>query len=145
MENLKRYISISKCQLQNPTWTYKKGLQLHNNAPFRSSRRHLDSQWGKVAYLQCKFYKFGPLVLGTTCNLMPHVCLFLITRPLGHQKTKVIIQKLGCKKIFHIKPFGQTLTAKYKGLTMKVKKYTRDQYIVIFFENFTDYSYLTRN
>ena len=45
-------------------------------------------KWGKVACLQCKSYKFGPLVWGTTCNLIPHVCLFLITRPLVHHKNK---------------------------------------------------------
>ena len=55
-------------------------------------------KWGKVACacLQCKSYKFGPLLpsgaglrhyfylqSGTT-----HVCLFLITRPLVHHKNK---------------------------------------------------------
>ena len=36
-------------------------------------------------------------------------------------KTKVVVWKLGCEKIFHIKRYGQALTAKYKGLTVKVE------------------------
>ena len=36
-------------------------------------------------------------------------------------KTKVVVWKLGCEKIFHIKLYGQALTAKYKGLTVKVE------------------------
>ena len=85
-------------------------------------------KWGKVACLQCKSYKFGPLGCGTTCNLIPHVCLFLITRPLVHHKnksnglgirlwqdlwfiikTKVIVWELNCDKIFHIKLYSQIL------------------------------------
>ena len=43
-----------------------------------------------VWWLQCKSYKFGPLIMwGTTCNLILHVCLFLITRPLIHHKNKI--------------------------------------------------------
>ena len=43
-----------------------------------------------VWWLQCKSYKFGPLIMwGTTCNLISHVCLFLITRPLIHHKNKI--------------------------------------------------------
>ena len=36
----------------------------------------------------CQSYNFGPLVWGSTCNLIPHFCLFLITRPLVHHKSK---------------------------------------------------------
>ena len=43
---------------------------------------------GKVACRQCKSFKFSPLVWGTTCNLMPNVCLLLITRPLVHHQNK---------------------------------------------------------
>ena len=45
-------------------------------------------KWDKVTCLQCKSYKVGPLVWGTTCNVMAHVCLFVITRPLVHHKNK---------------------------------------------------------
>ena len=46
-------------------------------------------KWGKVVLLQCESYKFGPLVSNTTCNLISHVCLFFINRPLFHQKNKI--------------------------------------------------------
>ena len=44
-------------------------------------------KWGKVVCLQCKSYKFGPLVWWDFMyNLISHVCVFLITRPLVHHK-----------------------------------------------------------
>ena len=45
-------------------------------------------KWGKVVRLQCKSYKFGPLVWGTTCSLISHVFLFLITSLMVHHKNK---------------------------------------------------------
>ena len=59
------------------------------NLPFWSSQHHLVSG-GKVVCLQCKSYKFGPLVWwDTTCNFISHVCVFLITRPLVHHKNNI--------------------------------------------------------
>ena len=45
-------------------------------------------KWGKVVRLLCKSYKFGPLVWGTSCNLISQVYVFLFTRPLVHHKNK---------------------------------------------------------
>ena len=45
-------------------------------------------KWHKVERLQGKSYKFRYLVWGTTCNLISHVYVFFITRPLAHQKNK---------------------------------------------------------
>ena len=77
-------------------------------------------KWGKVVCLQnvCKFYKFGPLVWDTTCNLISHVCLFLITRPLVHHKNKINSLETRLWKDTFL--YGKTLTAKFKGLTVKV-------------------------
>ena len=77
-------------------------------------------KWGKVACLQCKSYKFGPLPSDLRHYFylqsgIIHVCLFLITRPLAHHKNK---SDSSCEKIFDMKLYGQTLTAKYKSLTM---------------------------
>ena len=36
-------------------------------------------------------------------------------------KTKVIVQKLDCEKIFQIELNDQTLTGKYKGLTVEAE------------------------
>ena len=50
---------------------------------------------GKVTCLQCKSYKFGPLLPSGSLRHYfylqsgtAHVCLFLITRPLVHHKNK---------------------------------------------------------
>ena len=91
----------------------------HGNVPFQSSRRHLVSG-AKLHVCSVNLTTVGPLVWIGTCNLIPHVCLFLFTRPLVHHKSKST-KKLGCEKMFHMKLYGQTLTAKYKGLTVKVK------------------------
>ena len=89
------------------------------NTHFRSLRRHLVN--GAKSYV-CSVNPTN-LVLwfeALTCSLMTHVCLFLITRFWLINNTKVMVYKLGCDKIFHIRFDGQTLTAKDKGLTEKV-------------------------
>ena len=54
-------------------------------------------KWGKVTCLQCKSYKFGPMVWDTTCIVIPHVSLtlwyhmfvcFSYHIPLVHHKNK---------------------------------------------------------
>ena len=71
----------------------KKGIKSnHNNIYiymlFLSSQCHLVYNWGKVVHLQWKSYRFGPLICDTICNLISHVYVFLITRPLVHCKNK---------------------------------------------------------
>ena len=41
--------------------------------------------------------------------------------PITRTKAKVVVWKLDCEKIFHIELDGQTVTAKYKALTVKVE------------------------
>ena len=42
-------------------------------------------KWDILVRLQCKSYKFGQ---GTTCNLISHVYVFVITRPVVHRKNR---------------------------------------------------------
>ena len=105
---------------RNPCWDMVSNVHC-STMPFQSSWCHLVRS--KVTFLQqCKSYKFGPQVWGgTTCNLI-HVCLFLITRPLVHHKTKInSLETSFWKDNSHQILYGQTLTVKYKGLTVKVK------------------------
>ena len=79
-------------------------------------------KWGKVAcYVCCVNPTNLVLWFEALHAIWYHVCLFLITRPLVHHKNKSNSLELDCEKIFHIKLYGQTLTTKYKGLTMKVE------------------------
>ena len=82
--------------------------------PFRSSQCHLVS--GAKSHV-CSVNPTNLVLcfealLAIWCHMF--VC-FLLLDLWFIIKTKVIVQKLGCEKIFHVKLYGQTLTAKYKG------------------------------
>ena len=77
-------------------------------------------KWGRVVRLHCIPFKFCRMVWGTTWNLISHVYVFLITNPRVHHKNKS--NSLESTLWKHISQFyGQTLTAKCKGLTLKIE------------------------
>ena len=93
------------------------------NTSFRSSRHHLAVLLCGEKSCICS-ENLTNLVLWFEAPLAIWYDLFMCFLLLGLWfiiKTKVIVQKLGCEKIFYIKLDGQTtLTAKYKGFDCEV-------------------------
>ena len=84
------------------------------NIPFQSSQCHLVSEpMPNVCRMSVNPTN---LILwwGTTCNLISHVCLFLITRPLGHHKISNSLQTRLWKDISHQTLWSQSYR-KIKG------------------------------
>ena len=78
-------------------------------------------KWGKVVRLQCKSYKFGPLVWGTTCSLISHVFLFLITSLMVHHKNKSNSLETRLWKDISHQTLRPNSYCKIYGLTVKVE------------------------
>ena len=108
-------------------WTMSLDRSWWENTSFRSSGCHLVT--GAKSYVwtmsvnptNLVLWSEALLVIWYDICLFYHVCLFLITRPLVHHKNKSNSLETRLRKDISIKPYSQTLTAKYKGLTVKVE------------------------